>query len=253
MSAGELDGLSALVSGAAAGIGAATAAALAGAGAGVTLVDRDPKVAATAGELGPGCQAMVADVSQRAACEDAVGSAMARFGRLDILVNNAGIQRYGAVDDTPDDVWDDVIATNLSSIFFLSRAAVPHLRRRAAGSIVTIASVQAFASQRRVAAYAASKGGAVALTRSMAVDLAPHIRVNCVCPGSVDTPMLRSAAGLQDGDVEATVGEWGALHPMQRVGTAAEVAQTVLFLAGPRSSFTTGAVHLVDGGLLAVL
>ena len=178
---------------------------------------------------------------------------MRRGGRLDILVNCAGIQRYGAVDETDDATWDEVIAANLSSVFRLSRAAAPHLRESGRGAIVSVASVQAFAAQREVAAYTASKGGVVALTRSMAVDLAPHVRVNCVCPGSIDTPMLRWAAGRDGGDVSGRITEWGDLHPMGRVGSAEEVAQTVLFLAGPRSSFTTGAVHLVDGGLLALL
>ena len=249
----ELDGFSALVSGAAGGIGAATAQALADAGALVTLADRDPAVAETAARIGSGANVAVVDMSHRDGCEQAVAAAVEHGAGLDILVNNAGIQRYGAVDDTDDETWAAVMAINLTAVFRLSRAAVPHLRRRGRGSIVTIASVQAFAAQHRVAAYAASKGGAVALTRSMAVDLAPAIRVNCVCPGSIDTPMLRWAAEREEGDVDRRVGEWGALHPIGRVGNADEVAQTVLFLAGPRSSFTTGAVHIVDGGLLALL
>jgi NAD(P)-dependent dehydrogenase (short-subunit alcohol dehydrogenase family) len=250
---GELDGLCALVSGAAHGIGAATARALAAAGAHVTLADRDPAVRETAAQMSETVNALVVDVSERRGCEDAVAAAVEHAGRLDILVNNAGIQRYGSAEDTDEETWAEVIATNLSSVFRLSRAAVPHLRRGGAGSIVTVASVQAFAAQPRVAAYAASKGGAVALTRSMAVDLAPSIRVNCVCPGSIDTPMLRWAAARDEGHVDERVAEWASLHPMGRVGTAEEVAQTILFLAGPRSSFTTGAVHLVDGGLLALL
>ena len=260
---GELDGYRALVSGAAMGIGAATARALAEAGARITLADRDTSVEQVAADIGAGASGVVTDVATRAGCEAAVAAAVQHCGGLDILVNNAGIQRYGTVEDTDDDLWEHVIATNLTSVFRLSRAAVPHLRRGGRGAIVTVASVQALATQQRVAAYAASKGGAVALTRSMAVDLAPAIRVNCVCPGSIDTPMLRWAAGLQDREAHApaaqarntddTVAGWGALHPMGRVGIAAEVAQAILFLASPRSSFTTGSVHVVDGGLMAQL
>ena len=253
MIVGELDGFSALVTGAAMGIGAATAKALAAAGAAVTLVDRDPAVHEQADTLGGAGFAVVDDISVRDACDRAVAAAMDHVGSLDILVNNAGIQRYGSVEDTDDQMWDEVIATNLSSVFYMSRAAAPYLRLHGRGSIVIIASVQALASQRGVAAYAASKGGAVALTRSMSVDLAPAIRVNCVCPGSVDTPMLRQSAKRQGGAADAHVAQWGELHPMRRVARAEEVAQTALFLASPRSSFTTGAVHVVDGGLLALL
>lgn len=253
MTAGELDGFSALVSGAAKGIGASVAAALAGAGATVTLVDRDPSVHDRASALGGTALGISADVSRRTDCDRAVATALSHAGGLDILVNNAGIQRYGTIIDTDDDTWDEVIATNLSSIFYMSRAAAPHLGRQSRGSIVNVASVQALANQHGVAAYAASKGGAVALTRSMAVDLAPAIRVNCVCPGSVDTPMLRAAAHTMGGQEDEHVAAWGRLHPMARVADPEEVAQTVLFLASPRSSFTTGAVHLVDGGLLALL
>lgn len=247
----ELAGRTALVSGAAMGIGRAAAETLAAAGARVATVDRQD--APPVGEDG---LVVVADVSLGAECERAVQATVAAFGRLDILVCSAGIQRYGDVVDTTPETWDEVLAVNLSSVFHLARHAVPHLRATGAGAIVAVASVQALVAQRGVAAYSASKGAVVALARAMAVDHAPEVRVNAVCPGSVDTPMLRTAAALftpAGGDVEDTVRSWGDMHPMGRVATPEEVAQAILYLASPRSSFVTGTAMVVDGGLISVL
>lgn len=245
----ELRGKVALVTGAAAGIGRAAADAISARGATVVLVDvHDPPPLAT----GPS-QALVADVTDVGAVAAAVDATVAGHGRLDILVNAAGIQRYGDVVDTPAEVWDEVIATNLTSVFHTTKHAMPHLTATGQGAVVNVASVQAFVSQRGVAAYAASKGGLVALTNALAVDHAPTVRANVVAPGSVDTPMLRTAAaGLSD-DVEGLVGEWGMLHPMERVATAAEVGEVIAFLAGPGASFITGTCVRVDGGMLSRL
>jgi NAD(P)-dependent dehydrogenase (short-subunit alcohol dehydrogenase family) len=130
------------------------------------------------------------------------------------------------------------------------------MRRRGGGAIVNVSSVQAIASQAGVAAYTASKGGINALTRAIAVDYAEeNIRVNAVCPGSVDTPMLRWAADLfkDENTVEATVEDWGGMHSVGRVARPEEVAEVICFLAGPKASFVTGAEYMVDGGLLAAL
>ena len=194
------------------------------------------------------------DVADAVVCEQAVADAVRAHGRLDILVNSAGIQRYGTVVDTDEAEWDRVVGVNLKAMFLTAKHAVPHLEASGSGAIVNIASVQAFAAQRGVAAYSASKGGAVALTRAIAVDHAPAVRANCICPGSVDTPMLRWAAEKFGGpDSDATVADWGKMHPMGRVATPGEVAQAAVFLASPDASFITGSVLLVDGGLLSVI
>ncbi|HVE92688.1 MAG TPA: SDR family oxidoreductase [Actinomycetota bacterium] len=244
----ELVGKVALVTGAAMGIGRAAAQALADQGAKVALVDRE--------EAEPIRTSVTvrADVSTASGATMAVASAVDAFGRLDIAVCAAGIQRYGSVVEAPEDQWDEVLATNLKQMFLVGKHAIPHMEAAGEGAIVNVASVQALVAQRGVAAYAASKGGVVALTRAMAVDHAPLVRVNCVCPGSVDTPMLRWAAGKFGGeDLEETVAQWGEMHPLGRVAEPREIAETIAFLAGPRASFVTGAALVVDGGLISRL
>jgi len=148
-----------------------------------------------------------------------------------------------------------VLGVNLTGAYLSAHHAVPHLLAAGGGAVVTVSSVQAFVAQRDVAAYAVSKSGLVALTRSIALDFADRgVRANTVCPGSVDTPMLRWAADLFRGDasVEETVARWGATHPLGRVAPPAEVAEVIAFLASDRSSFVTGSEYRVDGGLLAV-
>jgi NAD(P)-dependent dehydrogenase (short-subunit alcohol dehydrogenase family) len=155
-------------------------------------------------------------------------------------------------------MWDEVFAVNVKGVFLVAKAALPYLRLSTRGTVVVVSSVQAHATQAGVAAYAASKGALNALVRSMAIDEAPYgVRVNAVCPGSVDTPMLRwSARRFSDGSDEGTqqaIDDWGRSHPLGRVAQPVEIAEVVGFLASPRASFVTGEDVRVDGGLLATL
>ena len=251
----ELEGKRAVVMGGTAGIGAAAAILLRERGARVAVFGA-PSAGAAREEALPGDVEVVhGDVRDEDAVAAFVDDAARRFGGLDVLVCSAGIQRYGDVVSTTPEQWDEVLGVNLTGMYLSARHAVPHLVRAGGGSVVNVSSVQAFVSQREVTAYAVSKAGIVALTRSIALDFAEHgVRANTVCPGSVDTPMLRWAADLFRGEatVEETLQRWGATHPLGRVATPAEVAEVIAFLASDRASFVTGSEYRVDGGLLAV-
>ncbi|MEV3920149.1 SDR family NAD(P)-dependent oxidoreductase [Actinomadura coerulea] len=254
----EFEGKVAVVTGGSLGIGRAVVERLARDGAAVVFcgIGEDEVRRAEEYLRGEGLEVAgaVADVTDAARMDGLVGEAVSRYGGLDVLVTCAGVQRYGTVEETSEELWDEVLGVNVKGVFLACRAAVPELRRRGGGTVVTVSSVQAFVSQDRVAAYSASKAAINALTRAVALDhAADGIRANVVCPGSVDTPMLRWAADLFRGErgQDAQVAEWGRAHPLGRVAAPAEVAEVVAFLAGPRSSFVTGAEHRVDGGLLA--
>ena len=255
----DLIGKAAIVTGAL-GIGLAAARKLAADGASVVVCsDREEQVeeAVTAlHEESLEARGLRANVTSPADMEGLVGFAAESYGGVDILVNAAGVQRYGTVEDTAEEMWDEVLGVNLKGVYLASKYAIPEIRKRGGGSIVNVSSVQAFASQKGVAAYTASKGGVNALTRAMALDhAAENIRVNAVCPASVDTPMLRWSAELFKGEktAEETLEGFGKMHPLGRVARAEEVAEVISFLAGPRASFVTGGEYKVDGGMLAAL
>lgn len=255
----DLSGKVALVTGGSRGMGFGIARALLAAGARVGICSDDRlSLDAAASELAAGDALLPlhADVSDGAAVEAAVGSVVERFGGLDVLVNSAGVQRYGSVVDTPEETWDEVMRVNLKGIYWSCRFAVPEMEKRGGGAIVNLASVQGYASQTNVAAYTASKGAILALTRAMALDHAgAKIRVNAICPAAVDTPMLRWAADLWKGDntAEATIAAWGRGHPVGRVGDVREIAAVAVFLASDLCPFMTGADIKVDGGVLSKL
>jgi len=250
----------AVVTGAGAGIGRAVALRFAAEGAKVVVLDRDLQAAhATAQAIaaeGGAALAIGVDIGSPEQVAKAFSTIADTFGGVDVLVNNAGVVRYGAVPEFSVEDWDLVMDTNVKGTFLTVKHAVPLMRRRGGGAIVNTASAQAFASQRTVAAYSASKGAIVAMTRTLALDHAGDgIRVNCVCPGSVRTPMLRYGAEYFEGDddPEATMAGWGEQHPIGRLIEPGEVAALIVFLAGEQASAITGAPYFVDGGLLARL
>lgn len=250
----------AVVAGGGLGIGLAAARRLAEDGASVVICsDNEDQVGqAVDGLRGEGLEVrgLRADVTSPADMRRLSVFAAETCGGLDILVNCAGVQRYGTVVETEEAVWDEVLDVNLKGMYLAAKHAIPKMVERGGGAIVNVSSVQAFASQKGVAAYTASKGGINALTRAMALDHAEeNIRVNAVCPASVDTPMLRRSAETFKGEntAEQVIGEWGKMHPMGRVARAEEVAEVISFLASPRASFVTGSEYKVDGGMLAAL
>jgi NAD(P)-dependent dehydrogenase (short-subunit alcohol dehydrogenase family) len=253
----------ALVTGGSTGIGQAAARALAAEGTrvvvhGLDATEAGETAARIAAETGTGAIGVGGPIQDPRTSDAAVAAAIETFGRLDVLVSSAGIQRYGDVVSTSEETWNEVIAVNLTGVYHVAHAALPHIRRSPAGAVVLVASVQGSTTQPQVAAYTASKGALHALARSMAVDEAAHgVRVNSVSPGSVDTPMLRASARLFGGDSpddeQRVIDLWGSSHPLGRVARPAEIGEVIAFLAGERASFVTGTDVRVDGGLLALL
>lgn len=195
------------------------------------------------------------DVAQEATHRAIAEAAMARFGRIDHLVTSAGIQTYGDAATTTPESFDHVFAVNVRGVFLAVHHTIEQIRRNR-GTITLISSTQGVATQNNVVGYTSTKGALNAMTRALAVDEAAYgVRVNAILPGSIDTPMLRSSArewsdGTDAGE-EAVIAEWGRMHPLGRVGRAAEVGTVCSFLAGSEASFVTGAELRVDGGLLS--
>ncbi len=206
-------------------------------------------------ESGGYATAVGCDVRNAQEVRALIARAIGDFGGVDVLYNNAGVVRYGTVEELSVEDWDFQLDINLKGTFLTCKYAIPEMRKRGGGAIVNTASVQAFASQKTVPAYAASKGGVVSLTTTIALDHADdNIRCNCIAPGTIRTPMVDQAADtFGPDDPEAAIAEWGRLHPLGRVGKPEEVANLVLFLASDEAAFCTGGCYRVDGGLLSPL
>ncbi|MGH3266033.1 MAG: SDR family NAD(P)-dependent oxidoreductase [Trebonia sp.] len=240
---GEFDGLVAVVTGGASGIGAAIAARLADGDAHVAVFDLHPDQAAA------GLFAVRADVADDASVRAGIDTVIAEYGRIDILVNNAGIGAEGTIEDNTDEEWVRVLNINVLGMMRMARAALPHLRVSPAAAIVNTGSIAATAGLPERALYSASKGAVAAMTRAMAADhLHEGIRINCVNPGTADTPwiarLLENAA-----DPQAERVALNARQPHGRLVSASEVADAVAYLASPRSGSTTGTSLAVDGGM----
>ncbi|HEY4741891.1 MAG TPA: SDR family oxidoreductase [Candidatus Acidoferrales bacterium] len=205
-------------------------------------------------KLGLAVQVEHCDVTKLDDVRSIIKKAVSQFGGLDIIVNAAAVHPFGTVVETDLETWNRCMMVNVGSIYVLAHLGIPEMKKRGGGSIINVASVQGYACQRGVVAYAASKGAILSLTRALALDhAADNIRVNSVSPGSIRTPMLaRSAAHFApDLPVEESFARFGAAHPLNRIGTPEEVAELAAFLASEKAAFCTGADYLVDGGLLA--
>ncbi len=252
----ELDGKVGIVTGSGSGIGRAIALLFAREGARIAVADvmDDTGIETVKMIESNGGKAMYVhcDVSKAKEAEEAVRSTVKMFGGLDILVNNAGIELAGTVVELSEADWDKVLNINLKGVFLMSKYAVPELAKRR-GVIVNTASTAGFASYPRCTAYCSSKGAVVALTRGMALDHAKDgIRVNCICPGAIDTPLHKKyLAALPQAAREPYEKKQRADHPIGRIGQPEDIAEAMLFLASDRSSFMTGAAFVVDGGFLA--
>lgn len=237
----------AIVTGGGSGIGRAIAGAFAREGAKVVIAGRNQaKLDRAAKEIGAGCLAVAADVSNLQDLQHLVQTTLDRFQRIDILVNNAGVLFAGTAESLTEDQWEQTFNVNVRGVWRLSRAALPHMRAAGGGAIINMGSVLSLLGARNRVAYAASKGALLQMTRAMAVDhAAERIRVNCICPATVETEMV--AAAMDAAARKARL----AMHPDGRFGQPEDVAGLAVFLASDESLWITGAAYNVDGGYSA--
>ena len=251
----RLQGKTALITGGAGGIGRATALLFAREGAAVSVVDMDREAGqdVVRGISGLGGRAIFecGDVTRVTDCRRAVERTVREFGGVDVLFNNAGLIRRASVVEISEEDWDAAMAVNVKSIFLMCREVIPIMARAKGGSIINMASGWGLAAGARAAAYCASKGAVVLMTKAMGIDHGrQNIRVNCLCPGDTDTAMLRSEA-RQLGAAEEQFLSESANRPLGRMGRPEEIAHAALYLASEEASFVTGAALVVDGGGLA--
>jgi NAD(P)-dependent dehydrogenase (short-subunit alcohol dehydrogenase family) len=247
----QFTGKSVVITGGASGMGAASARIFSSEGADVVIVDiNGPLAEKVAAEIKAG-PPVIGDVSDSKFCDSAVSTALARRGRLDVLVNAAGIIFRASGENTPDENWRRVMGVNLDGVFYMSRAAIGPMKRQGSGVIVNFGSIWGNVGAAGVAAYCASKGAVHNLTRSMALDHARDgIRINAVCPGEVNTPMLASGRAVPPtADDLRKLGE--AVVPTGRLADPVEIAHVVVFLASEKASYITGSMVTVDAGYTA--
>ena len=246
------------ITGAASGIGRATAIELARQGSRVAILDIDGDACASVAEeiarFGGTCLAQVTDIADPEAVERVVAAVAQEFGGIDVLFNNAGIMPEGTALTTDLATWQRVMDVNLTAMYLLARAVLPHMGE-GGGSIINTASVQALLGHPNRLAYVTSKHGVVGLTRGLAADhAAAKIRVNAICPGTIDTPMLhRELEKVPTGEREALLQSYRELHPLGVIGQPEDVAHAVVFLASDESRFITGAVLAIDGGYTSLI
>ena len=244
-----------LVSGGGSGIGQAAALAFAREGGRVVVFERGREAArrfeTLLGEQGLEGHSLTVDVSRARDVQRGVAAVTIRYGAIHVLVNNAGVDHTATLHETAEEDWDRVLGVNLKGVFLLSRQVLPVMVRAGGGAVVNLGSISGLLGWPAYAAYAASKGGVIQLSRQMAVDYARHnIRVNCVCPGTTWTPLVERLFA-QEGDPEAAKAAIAARHPLGRFARPEEIAEAILFLASEEASFITGAVLPVDGGYTA--
>ena len=249
----RLAGKIAIITGAAAGIGRASVLLFAREGAKIAAVDLDDVGIKTLGQevtaSGGEALAVRADVSKADEVQRVVHAVIERFGRVDILFNNVGIVAHGKIHTISEAEWDRTMTINVKSMYLLCREVMPVFLRQGGGVILNTSSATALRSVPDRVAYSTSKGAVLALTRSMAVDyVRDHIRVNCLCPGTVDTPSFRQRMAAFP-DPEEALRQFVARQPMGRLGTADEVAQAALYLVSDEAQFVTGAAFSIDGGM----
>lgn len=239
----------AVVTGGGKGIGRGTVEVLVRAGAKVIILDNDAESGQqTADALGDHTHFIACNVAEEQAVISALRQGVERFGKLDYLVNNAGVQRYAPVTETTEEMWDLIMNVNVKGSFFCAKHAIPYMQQTGRGVVVNVSSVQAMITQGNVAAYTTSKTALLGLTRSIAVDYAPHIRCVAVCPGTVDTPLLRWAIN-QSPDPEAVMQECIDMHLTDRIAQPAEIGEFIAYLCSDKAGFMTGQAYRIDGGL----
>ncbi len=250
----RFDGKIVVITGGATGIGAASAKKFCALGASVAILDRNAEAGhATVQALlhdGHTASFHACDISVESEVQAAIAQVTERYGALNVLVSNAGIQRYGDVVATSSAVWDETFNVHVKGCFHATKFAVPAMLASGGGAIVIIASAQSFTAITNSAAYVTAKHALLGLTRSIALDFAKqNIRANCVCPGAIDTPMLRWSADLT-GSPEKMLAACARMHAVGRIGRPDEVADAIAFLASDWATFITGTTLVVDGGLL---